>query len=69
MEKESPEHAARRKAAEVPLEVCKLCYKAVRLSPVLVRYGNKHLISDVKVALELLLAAFNAARINVEINQ
>jgi len=62
-------NAARRKAAEVPLEVCKLCYKAVRLSPVLVRYGNKHLISDVKVALELLLAAFNAARINVEINQ
>lgn len=61
--------AARRKAAEVPLEVCKLCYKAVQLSPTLVRYGNKYLVSDVKVALELLLAAFNAARINVEINQ
>ena len=61
--------AARRKAAEVPLEVCKLCYKAVQLSPALVRYGNKYLISDVKVALEFLLAAFNAARINVEINQ
>ena len=61
--------AARRKAAEVPLEICKLCYKAVQLSPALVRYGNKHLISDVKVALELLLAAFNAARVNVEINQ
>lgn len=62
-------NAARRKAAEVPLEVCKLCYKAVQLSPALVRYGNKYLVSDVKVALELLLAAFNAARINVEINQ
>lgn len=62
-------NAARRKAAEVPLEVCKLCYKAVQLSPTLVRYGNKYLVSDVKVALELLLAAFNAARINVEINQ
>lgn len=61
--------AARRKAAEVPLEVCKLCYKAVQLSPALVRYGNKYLVSDVKVALELLLAAFNAARVNVEINQ
>ena len=61
--------AARRKAAEVPLEICKLCYKAVQLSPILVRYGNKYLVSDVKVALELLLAAFNAARINVEINQ
>ncbi|MBI3617849.1 MAG: cyclodeaminase/cyclohydrolase family protein [Candidatus Omnitrophica bacterium] len=61
--------AARRKAAEVPLEICKLCYKAVQLSPTLVRYGNKYLISDVKVALELLLAAFNAAKLNVEINQ
>ena len=62
-------NAARRKAAEVPLEICKLCYKAVQLSPILVRYGNRYLISDVKVALELLLAAFNAARINVEINR
>ena len=61
--------AARRRAAQVPLEICKLCYKAVQLSPTLVRYGNRYLISDVKVALELLLAAFNAARINVEINQ
>ena len=61
--------AARRKAAAVPLEVCKLCYKAVQLSPTLVSYGNKYLVSDVKVALELLLAAFNAARVNVEINR
>ncbi len=62
-------NAARRKAAQVPLEICKLCYKAVQLSPTLVRYGNRYLISDVKVALELLLAAYNAARVNVEINQ
>lgn len=61
--------AARRKACEVPLEVCKLCYKAVQLSPVLVRYGSRYLISDVHVALELLTAAFNAARVNVEINR
>ena len=61
--------AARRKAAQVPLEICKLCYKAVKLSPTLVRYGNKYLISDVKVALELLVAAFNSAKLNVEINQ
>ena len=62
-------NAAKRKAAAVPLEICKLCYKAVQLSPTLVRYGNKYLILDVKVALELLLAAFNAAKLNVEINQ
>lgn len=61
--------AARRKACEVPLEVCKLCYKAVQLSPVLVRYGSKYLISDVNAALEFLLAAFNAARLNAEINR
>lgn len=61
--------AARRKAREVPLEVCKLCYKAVQMSPALVRYGNPHLISDVKAALELLLAAFNAARVNAEVNR
>ncbi len=61
--------AARRKAAEVPMEVCKLCYKAVQLSPILVLYGNRHLLCDVKVAVELLAAAFNAARVNVEINQ
>ncbi len=61
--------AARRKAAEVPLEICKLCYKAVRLSPTLVLCGNRHLLCDVKVAVELLAAAFNSARINVEINQ
>ncbi len=62
-------NAARRRAAEVPLEICKLCYKAVQLSPTLVRYGNKYLLSDVKVALELLLAAFNSAKLNVEANQ
>ncbi|HBO97265.1 MAG TPA: hypothetical protein DE315_07615 [Candidatus Omnitrophica bacterium] len=62
-------NAARRKAREVPLEACKLCYKAVQLAPTLVRYGNKYLVSDVKVALELLLAAFNSAKLNVEINQ
>lgn len=61
--------AARHRAQEVPLEVCTLCYKAVQLAPTLVTYGNKNLLCDVKVAIELLLAAFNAARINVEINQ
>ncbi len=62
-------NAARRKAREIPMEICKLCYKAVQLSPALVSYGNRHLLCDVKVAVELLAAAFNAARVNVEINQ
>ena len=52
---------ALKKARAVPLEVTKLCYKAVSLTPDLVKDGNKYLISDVEVALELILAAFNSA--------
>ena len=59
---------ALREAAKVPLEVCRLCYKAVQLTPYLVEHGNPYLISDIEVAAELFLAAFNAARINVGVN-
>lgn len=62
-------NAALKKAREVPLETCRLCYKAVELTPFLVEHGNQHLLSDVRVALELLIAAFNSALVNVEINQ
>ena len=55
-------------AAQVPREVCRLCYKAIQLTPFLVEKGNPHLISDIEVAAEMLLAAFNAAVINVEVN-
>jgi formiminotetrahydrofolate cyclodeaminase len=60
--------AAAKEAKAVPLEVCKLCYKALQLTPYLAEKGNPHLLSDVEVALELLLAAFYAARIMVRIN-
>ena len=59
---------ARRAAAKPPREVCRLCYKVVQLMPYLVEYGNPHLVSDIEVAAEMLLAGFNAAHINVEIN-
>jgi formiminotetrahydrofolate cyclodeaminase len=63
---------AQRKAAKeakaVPQEVCKLCFKAIQLTPYLADKGNPHLLSDVEVALELLLSAFYAARIMVRIN-
>ncbi len=59
---------AMRTAAKAPREVCRLCYKAVQLMPYLVEHGNPYLVSDVKVAAEMLLAGFNAAHINVEIN-
>ena len=61
--------AAHRQARAVPLEVSHLCLQAVELTPYLVQYGNKYLLSDVEVAVELLQAAFNAAKINVEVNQ
>lgn len=48
-------------AREVPLKVCRLCYKATDLAPFLVEEGNKYLIADVAVACELLLSSFNGA--------
>lgn len=60
---------ALRQARAVPLEVAKLCYKGVCLAPVLALRGNKYLISDVEVAVEMLMAAFYSAMINVRINQ
>ena len=59
---------AAKAARAVPLEVCKLCYKAIDLTPFLVLEGNPYLLSDVKVAVELLMAAFNGALIMVRIN-
>ncbi len=60
--------AAAKRARQVPLEICRQCYGGVELTPFLVREGNKYLVSDVQVAIELLLAAFKAALINVQIN-
>ncbi|HQP10183.1 MAG TPA: cyclodeaminase/cyclohydrolase family protein [Candidatus Omnitrophota bacterium] len=59
---------AMREAAKAPREVCQLCYQAIQLVPYLVKNGNPYLISDIKVAAEMLFAGFNAAHINVEIN-
>lgn len=65
---EEAQKLAVRQALTVPQEVCKLCYKAVQLTPYLVEKGNPYLLSDVEVALELLMAAFNSARIMVRVN-
>jgi glutamate formiminotransferase/formiminotetrahydrofolate cyclodeaminase len=66
---EKAKKAARKKAREVPFEICRVCYSALDLAPVLVRDGNPYLLSDIQCAVELLLAGFNAAMVNVEINQ
>lgn len=58
-EKQSAEEGARR----IPQEICELCYQAVDLAPFLVSNGNKYLLSDVEVAIELLQAAFNGAKV------
>ena len=57
-----------RKARAVPLEICKLCFKALDLTPFLVAKGNPYLLSDVQVAVELLEAGFNGAMVMVRIN-
>ncbi len=56
-------------ACSVPREVSRLCFQLIQLTPVLVSYGNKYLISDVEVAVELLFASYKSARINIAINQ
>lgn len=53
--------AALKESHDVPFKVCRLCYKAVAITPFLVEHGNKNLISDVVIAVELLFAAFNSA--------
>ena len=53
-------------ARKVPLEVARLCCKAVSLAPFLVRRGNKYLLSDIVAAVELLLAGYKAAMVNAE---
>ena len=56
------------KAMGVPLEVCRLSFKASRLCPPLIKRGNINLISDVAVAAILLEAGFSGALFNVRIN-
>lgn len=65
---EAAKKKAAKKAADVPREVSQLCYKIMQLTPFLVKNGNQNLMSDIVVATDLLLAAFNASRVNVEVN-
>jgi len=57
-----------RQALDVPLNVCRLCFEAIKLCPPLIKKGNINLISDVAVAAILLESAFVSANFNVEIN-
>lgn len=66
---EATKALAKKRACDVPLEIARLCYEAIDLAPYLVLEGNKYLVSDVEVALEMLSAAYKSAMFNVRINQ
>lgn len=57
-----------KRATQVPLEVCQICVKAIKICPILEKKGNQNLISDVEVAKEFLRAAFRGALANVKVN-
>lgn len=52
---------ALKEAKKIPSEIASQCYKAVQLAPYLVEHGSKYLLSDIEIAVEMLLAAFNSA--------
>jgi len=60
---------AKTQARLIPERIGKLCYKTILLTPALIEHGNPYLLSDVKVAVEMLVAAYNGAHINAEINR
>lgn len=57
-----------RKALAVPLKVCRLSFRGIKLCPALINKSNVNLASDLAVAAVLFEAAFASARVNVEIN-
>ena len=60
--------AATRQATEVPLDTMRACRDAVRHAVIVARCGNRNAMSDVGVALELLVAGTKGAGLNVDIN-
>jgi formiminotetrahydrofolate cyclodeaminase len=55
-------------AASVPMDICTECSTSIEATSFLAESGNKNLITDVGGAASILKAAFNSARLNVEIN-
>ncbi|MCA9401766.1 MAG: cyclodeaminase/cyclohydrolase family protein [Candidatus Omnitrophica bacterium] len=52
---------AEQEAAKVPKQVCRLCYQAIAITPFIVLHGNKYLLCDLEVAIELIRAGYNGA--------
>ncbi len=57
-----------KKALDVSLVICRLCFEAINLCPPLVKKGNINLVSDTAIAAIFLEAAFVCAKFNVDIN-
>ena len=57
-----------REAAEVPFAVCLLCAEALAVGSEIAKAANPRVVSDAGCAAYFLEAAFEAARINVDIN-
>jgi len=59
---------AAQEASAVPLEICQVCLKILKLADDLAPIGNKNAISDVGVGAYLAEASLKAAMLNVDIN-
>ena len=55
-------------AAIVPLEICRLCEKAMDVTWGITKIGNLNLITDAGCGAHLIAGAFESAAINVKIN-
>jgi formiminotetrahydrofolate cyclodeaminase len=55
-------------AAQTPMDVCRECCASLEITAFLLENGNKNLLTDVGCASSTLNAAFDSARLNVEIN-
>jgi formiminotetrahydrofolate cyclodeaminase len=61
-------HQALRNSTDVPLDVAAAAAELVGLAHIAAEIGNESLISDAAVAASLAFAAFQSARLNVELN-
>ncbi len=55
-------------AANIPHEICRICWDAMNLAADITKIGNINLVSDSGGAVHLLDAAFKSAELNVKIN-
>jgi methenyltetrahydrofolate cyclohydrolase len=59
---------ALRAATETPLDVVRACEEGIQVAKVVATFGNRNAASDVRVALELLMAGLRGAKLNVDVN-